>query len=312
MSGLAALGAARAVCANGTPPAVLQTFHALGSVKRRHQGAADTSPAQRSWLEPAVARRVDRIVATCPDEVRELAALGADPGRISVAPCGVDLGLFEAKGLAEDTGGRRRIAVVGRLVERKGVDLAIAALRRLVDAGIGDVELHIVGGGGGAAGIDDDSEAVRLRSIADALGVLDRVVFRGQLPRDQMPPLLRSCTAVVCSPWYEPFGIVPLEAMACRVPLVVAAVGGLRDSVVHEVTGLHVPPRDVAALAAALRQLLDDPRLCRRFGRAGRRRVERGYSWEHVAALTEGAYLRALAERAVPGLSAPLVSGVAP
>ena len=317
MSGLAALEAAREIGSAGPRPAVLQTFHALGSVKRRHQGAADTSPPERSWLEPGVARQADRILATCPDEVNELVALGADPARISVAPCGVDLDLFEAKGRAEDTGGRRRIAVIGRLVERKGVDLVIAALRFLVDDGVDDVELHIVGGSAGAAGLEEDPEAARLRAVARDLEVLDRVVFRGQLPREQMPAMLRSCTAVVCSPWYEPFGIVPLEAMACRVPVVVTAVGGLKDSVVDHVTGLHVPPRDFAALAVALRELLDDPAACRRLGRAGRRRVEQGYSWDRVAALTEDAYLLALSDAGAAALVAvgdasPLVTGSAP
>lgn len=305
MSGLAALDAARATRTAGRPLPVLQTFHALGTVKRRHQGAADTSPAERVRLEPSVARSVDRIVATCPDEVRELAEFGVDPTRVSVAPCGVDLGMFEATGPAEDTGGRRRLAAVGRMVPRKGVDLPIRALRRLLDQGVDDVELHVVGGGGGPLGLENDPEAVRLRTLAAELGVQDRVVFRGQLPRTDMPAFLRSCSAVVCTPWYEPFGIVPLEAMACRVPVVVAAVGGLQDSVVDGVTGLHVPPRDDAALAGALDTLLADPLLGERLGRAGRRRVESGYSWDRVAELTEAAYRAALS----PAVGSPIAAG---
>lgn len=298
MSGLASLDAA----AQTIPaPPVLQTFHALGSVKRRYQGAADTSPRSRRWLEPGVARRADGIIATCPDEVRELTALGADPSLISVAPCGVDLDLFSSSGPPETTGGRARIAVVGRLVPRKGVDLAIRALARLKDAGRDDVELQIVGGASGADGLDRDPEAIRLRRLADELGVADRTIFRGQLPRSAMPAFLRSCAAVLCTPWYEPFGIVPLEAMACGVPVVVAAVGGLQDSVADNLTGLHIPPRDDAALADAVRRLLDDPKLRSRMGQAGRRRVEAGYSWDHVAALSEAAYQAVLRSR-VPAM----------
>lgn len=304
MSGLAAIDAARATRTVRHPLPVLQTFHALGTVKRRHQGAADTSPPERVWLEPSVARSVDRIVATCPDEVRELAAFGVDPTRISVAPCGVDLCTFEATGAAEPTGGRRRLAAIGRLVPRKGVDLPIRALRRLLDQGVDDVELHVVGGSGGPLGLENDPEAIRLRTLAAELGVPDRVVFRGQLPRGDMPAFLRSCSAVVCTPWYEPFGIVPLEAMACRVPVVVAAVGGLQDSVVDGVTGLHVPPRDDAALADALATLLADPGCVERLGRAGRHRVESGYSWDRVAELTEAAYLTALSAPAAPPIPA--------
>jgi len=293
MSGLAALNAA-GVPVRKVP--VLQTFHALGNVKRRHQGDADTSPPARAWLEPSVARSVDRIIATCPDESQELAALGADPQRISVIPCGVDLDLFSPDGPAEGRPGRRRIAVVGRLVPRKGVDLSIRALRRLRQAGITDLELLVVGGSaGGASG--QDPEAVRLRTLAADLGVGDAVVFCGQLPQSRMPALLRGCTAVVCVPWYEPFGIVPLEAMACGLPVVAAAVGGLQDTVVDGVTGLCVPPRDDAALAAALARLLKDPALAARMGAAGLERVRERYGWDRVAAATEEAYLLSLEPR---------------
>ncbi len=299
MSGLAALAAAK----QSLPaPPVLETFHALGSVKRRHQGGADTSPPQRRWLEPEVAVRVDRILATCPDEVGELIALGADPAHISVAPCGVDLALFTPHGTVEQTDGTTRIAVVGRLVPRKGIDVVIRALARLTGQGRAGVVLHVVGGSAGEYALDHDPEALRLRALAGELGVSDRVVFRGQLARDEMPAFLRSCAAVVCTPWYEPFGIVPLEAMACAVPVVVSAVGGLQDSVVDGVTGLHVPPRDDTALAAALTRLLADPAMGRRMGAAGRRRVERGYSWDRVAALSEDAYSAALTTR----LTAPV------
>ena len=85
--------------------------------------------------------------------------------------------------------------------------------------------------------------------------------MRGQVPRDAMPGIFRSADAVVCAPWYEPFGIVPLEAMACGVPVVAAAVGGLRETVVDQKTGLHVPPRDPEALAEALGMLLGNPGL---------------------------------------------------
>jgi len=116
-----------------------------------------------------------------------------------------------------------------------------------------------------------------------------------------VPAFLRSCTAVVCTPWYEPFGIVPLEAMACAVPVVVAAVGGLQNSVVDQVTGLHIPPQDDEALAGALARLLSDAKWRRKLGAAGRRRVERHYSWDHVAALSEAAYLSTLDAMAITG-----------
>jgi glycosyltransferase involved in cell wall biosynthesis len=182
---------------------------------------------------------------------------------------------------------------VGRLVPRKGVDLVIRALVHLRDAGFDDVELLIVGGGGAEDG--HDPEAHRLLDLARDLGVADQVELRGQVPRDAMPGIFRSADAVACTPWYEPFGIVPLEAMACGIPVVAAAVGGLTDSVVDHGTGLHVPPKDPEAIADALATLLASPELRTKLGRAGERRAKARYSWSRVAAETEKAYQLAIA-----------------
>lgn len=287
MSALAALDAARPL---GIP--VVQTFHALGVVKRRHQGAADTSPAPRIDLEREIAAEVDRVVATCTDEVFELVRMGAPRRRISVVPCGVDLDVFQPDGPAlPRRRGLRRVVTVGRLVERKGVGNAIEAL-----AGVPDTEL-VVTGGSGADELDADPEARRLRAVARRAGVEERVAFTGRLAREQVPALIRSADAVASVPWYEPFGIVPVEAMACGIPVVASAVGGMVDTVVDGATGLHVPPRDPDVLAAALRRLLDDGGLRRRLGRAGAARARERYGWDGIAAATNEAYADVLAAR---------------
>ncbi len=278
MSALAALHGAAGL---GVP--VAHTFHALGVVKRRHQGAEDTSPEGRIELERLIARDVSEIVATCTDEVFELVRMGADRRRITVVPCGVDRGRFGPDGPVEPRDGDRfRLVMATRLVPRKGVEDAIRALALLPDA-----ELHVVGGSEELAG---DPEAQRLQALADEVGVGDRLRLRGRIDRDHMPAVLRSADVVVCAAWYEPFGIVPLEAMACGVPVVATAVGGHIDSVVHGVTGLHVPPRDPDALAAAVAELLDDPARRAEFGAAGVRRAARRFDWGRVAAATHEVY----------------------
>jgi glycosyltransferase involved in cell wall biosynthesis len=125
---------------------------------------------------------------------------------------------------------------------------------------------------------------------ASLAGVADRVQFRGRVDRQALPALIRSADAVVCVPWYEPFGIVPLEAMACGVPVVAAAVGGLTDTVVHGRTGLHVAPGDPDQLAKVLRQLFIDRDWRTELGRAGRRRAESRYSWQRVVDGTLAVY----------------------
>jgi D-inositol-3-phosphate glycosyltransferase len=291
MSGLAALHAARDL---DIP--VVQTFHALGVVKRRQQGVKDTSPHERKHLEPQVAKDVDRIIATCSDEVWELVRLGADRRHISVIPCGVDLDHFTPDGPAlERTPGLKRVVTLCRLVERKGVGNVIEAV-----ASLEDTEL-LIAGGPPAAQLHEDPLASRLMRVAADLGVADRVHFLGRVERDDIPALLRSADVVACTPWYEPFGIVPLEAMACGIPVVASRVGGHIDTVVDGATGLHVPPRDPQRLALALEELLEQPEKRAQLGAAAARRAAKGYDWRRIAAATREVYARtATLEPALP------------
>jgi glycosyltransferase involved in cell wall biosynthesis len=135
---------------------------------------------------------------------------------------------------------------------------------------------------------------------ARAAGVADRVHLAGQVSRSQMPALLRSADVVACVPWYEPFGIVPLEAMSCGVPVVVTATGGLIDTVVDGVTGKYVPPRRPSQLAVVTRPLIGNEMFRSLFGMAGRDRVLARYSWDRIALDTARLYERT-AER--PALS---------
>lgn len=287
MSGKASLDAGLPL---GIP--VVQTFHALGIEKRRHQGKNDTSPASRLDEERRIARDASRIVATATAEAFELVRMGADQARIAVVPCGVDLRLFQPLGPAEERDrSRKRLVCLSRLVERKGIGDVINALALLPD-----VEL-VIAGGPEAAKLGDDPEAQRLQRLAEDLGLADRVAFRGRVERRDVPALLRSADAVVCYPWYEPFGIVPLEAMACGVPVVVSNVGGLVDSVVHGVTGMHVPPRSPLALAEALKELLADKRRCIELALAGTRRANRRYGWARIASDTLAVYNDVIIER---------------
>ena len=273
MSGGAALAAAEPLAIP-----VVHTFHALGVVKRRHQGAKDTSPPERIGEERRILDRAACILATCTDELFELRRLGVDPRRVRVVPCGVNLRAFRPSGPAEPRRtGLHRLVVVSRLVERKGVGNVITAL-----AEIPDTEL-VIAGGPERERLFSDPEVRRLGRVARAHAVEDRVEFRGRLERAEVPPLLRSADVVVTVPWYEPFGIVPLEAMACGVPVVATAVGGMIDTVVNGVTGIHVPPRRPDLVAQAVRRLLAHPTLRAALGAAGTRRARERYSWERVA-----------------------------
>jgi glycosyltransferase involved in cell wall biosynthesis len=275
MSGLASLRAAQPL---NVP--VVQTFHVLGAVKRRHQGAADTSPPERVGVEREIAAACAGIIATSKDEAAELAAVGVPEGKVAVIPSGVDLDHFCPVGATVGRDGRSRLLAAGRLVRRKGFDTAIAALRELRDTEL------VIAGGPAEGPMESDPEAARLRWVAEECGVSDRVLMPGKVVHDAMPALYRSVDAVVCTPWYEPFGLVPLEAMACGVPVVATAVGGMKETVEHGVTGTLVQEHDPSAVAAAVRPYLEDDRLREATGIAGRARACASYSWDAIGAET--------------------------
>jgi glycosyltransferase involved in cell wall biosynthesis len=283
----------------GTPFVV--TFHALGKIRRREQGDADGSPAARIALEERAVRTADRLIAECPQDEEDLISLyGADPGRVSVVPAG-----FEPTELSpgDRAGARRRIGVnahvplilhVGRLVPRKGIDDLIRGSAPVL-AATPSARLLIVGGHP-----DDPAsrrERDRLTSIASALGVARQVTFAGQVERERLRDHYRAADVFATTPWYEPFGITPLEAMACGRPVVATAVGGLVDSVADGVTGDLVPPRDPEQLGAVLAALLADPERRAAYGAAGVARARERYRWSRVVADTEAVYRQVLAAR---------------
>jgi glycosyltransferase involved in cell wall biosynthesis len=284
MSGIATQLAAR----HHHVPTV-QTFHGLGGVRRPHQKPADTSPGVRLKLERLVARHATWVAATCSDEVFELVRLGRPRNRIAVVPCGVDLDNFSTEGPVASRGPMHRIISVGRMDPHRGFDTVIEAL-----PAIPDTEFVVVGGPD-AARLEDDPEVRRLRALADQLGVGGRVTFTGSVARHDMPSLLRSADLVACTPWYEPFGIVPLEAMACGVPVVATAVGGMLDSVVHDVTGRLIAPKRPRECVHAVTSILRDSFLRRSLGLAGRDRACARYSWDRAAVDTVRVYERLIA-----------------
>jgi D-inositol-3-phosphate glycosyltransferase len=272
MSGLAAVTAGRA---HGVP--IVQTYHALGSVKRRHQGEADTSPPRRIAYERALGRAVDRVIVQCRDEADELAAMGVPRTRTTMVPSGVNLERFRPDGPAVPRPPRPRILTVGRLVERKGVEELIRALTVVPDA-----ELVVVGGPE-AAELCSDPYAMRLKDRAVSWNVGDRVRLVGRIGAAEMPQWYRSADVVASTPWYEPFGLTVLEAMACGVPVVASAVGGLVDTVVDGVTGDLVPARDPRATGDALRRLIGDPVRRSLYPAAAIDRAVQTYAWPHIA-----------------------------
>ncbi|HET8698208.1 MAG TPA: glycosyltransferase, partial [Gammaproteobacteria bacterium] len=146
---------------------------------------------------------------------------------------------------------------------------------------------------GGNSDIPDPAltpEIRRLREIAQSEGVADRVVFTGRRSREVLKLYYSAADAFVTTPWYEPFGITPVEAMACGTPVIGSNVGGIKYSVVDNETGFLVPPNEPDALARQLAELCGNARLGKRLGRAALRRAQRLFTWRTVTAAIAALY----------------------
>lgn len=286
-------------------PAV-QIFHAMGQTKRRHQGGADQSPRDRLRVEREVIQEADCLIAQCPSERAELVDdYGADPAKVVVIPSGVNIETFRPVGRDE---ARRRIGLetdvpvivyVGRMLPRKDIRNIVRAVALLNGQSPAPL-LLLVGGETVAPDPATTPEIGELWRLASELGIADRVRFTGKRQADELCDYYSAGDVVVTTPWYEPFGLTPLEAMACGRPVIGSAVGGITFTIADGVTGFLVPPRDPDALADRLRQLLDDSTRRNRMGGAARARVECEFTWPEVAARTADVYRVLLSNREYP------------
>jgi glycosyltransferase involved in cell wall biosynthesis len=217
------------------------------------------------------------VVVQCEDEISELVRIGVPRGRMALIPSGVNVERFTPDGPRVPRGSAARILTVARLVERKGVEDLIQALGAVPGA-----ELVVVGGPP-ARELDADPYARRLRRLAESCGVADRLRLAGAVAAHEMPAWYRSADVIAATPWYEPFGLTALEAMACGVPVVATAVGGLADTVVDGVTGDLVAPRDPRALGLTLRRLIGDELRRMTYAAAAVDRATQSYAWPRIA-----------------------------
>lgn len=266
------------------------TFHALGRVRRLHQPEADAFPAERPAIEEQVIADADAILAECPQDKADLIQLyNARASKIAIIPCGFDaaelwpIGKREARdalGLAKE---ERLVLQLGRMVPRKGVDTVVTAIACLQRRHGVAARLLVVGGESDLPDPSATPEIGRLQRLAASQGICDSVVFTGRCSRRSLRYYYGAADIFVATPWYEPFGITPVEAMACGRPVIGSAVGGIRTTVIDGETGFLVPPRDPDAVADRLFYLYSNPELMERFGQTALERAKRHFTWASVA-----------------------------
>ncbi|MBV8550378.1 MAG: glycogen synthase [Acidobacteriaceae bacterium] len=289
-------------------PFVLTT-HSLEPLRAWKAEQLGSGYAMSSWMERTAILDADAVIAVS-NGTREdiLRSYAVSPERIHVIYNGIDLNEYRK---TNETSALVAHAVdphvpyvlfVGRITRQKGVTHLVDAIRYLPR----DTRVVL------CAGAPDTPEiAAEMRSkVEEARRHNPNIVWIEKMVSKPEVIQLYSHARVFCCPSvYEPFGIINLEAMACGSPVVASATGGIKEVVVDGETGYLVPfeqdsvtsfpihpDRFAQDLAARISQLLEDPEKCRRFGDAGRKRVEDKFSWSSIADQTIALYQRLIDE----------------
>lgn len=261
----------------------VHTYHSIGKVKYQAMGDLPEIAQTRLATEWACLEQTNCVIATSPQEAADLRQLVSEQGRIEVIPCGIDTKHFAkmsrttARSLLGIDAGTNLVLYVGRFDPRKGIETLIEACSQLPP----NTHLQLVGGN--RENGSDRSEQERLAALVNKLHLGHRITFAGQVPQEYLPAYYAAADVCVVPSYYEPFGLVALEAMAAGTPVVASNVGGLQYSIEHGKTGLLVPPRDPHALADAIESILVHRSRSRALGEAGWKRVQSQFSHTSVA-----------------------------
>lgn len=281
-SGLAALAAARERNVR-----VAASFGSLAVTEQRHRMAV-AGGAARIRLETCIARSADVVLAATSAQASEFIRMGVPRAALAVVPAAVDTERFSPDGPVADRGQRPRLLAVAPLADGQGLDVLVRML-----SGVPEAEL-VVAGGPPRAQLRNQKAYRTLMRLARSLRVHSRLSFTGEVSPADLPALLRSADLLVSAAPYDPHGVITLAAMACGTPVAVPAVGGNRDAVLDETTGLLVAPGRPGLLAQRVRRLLAAPMRLEAFGIAAADRASARYSWDRIGRETAAAYQRCL------------------
>lgn len=265
------------------------TFHALGFVRRLHQAENDKFPAGRMMAEEQIVEQADHIIAECPQDKEDLLNYyHADASRISIIPCGFSKKEFypiskkNARKYLGLPSNQPVILQLGRMVPRKGIDNVIRAMGHLKDCRYNNMRLIVVGGDEKDMTQSNNAEYKRLLQIAAETDIKRQVQFAGRKDREMLKYYYSAADLFITTPWYEPFGITPLEAMACGTPVIGSNVGGIKYSIEDGITGALVEPDRPEQLANKIAVMLNNPAGLRVLGKQAIKHVNRNFTWAKV------------------------------
>jgi len=252
----------------------------------------------RALMAPNL-RAADRVIAVSQHIGDQATELGVSPSRVRVIHSGVDATRFRPRLPSQQTAARERLGLrthtplvlfVGNLEPRKQVDVLLRAMSHVRHA-LPEAEFLVVGSGESAGALD---QTARLQHLRDELGLTGSVRFAGRVTEEQLLDAYAAADVFALPSSSEAQGIVALEAMACGLPVVASAVGGLLGTIEDQHTGLLVASGDVEGLAAGIVELLGNPARRVTMGEAARQAVESRFTWSHAVAATCEVYREVL------------------
>jgi len=262
------------------------SFHTLGRVKDLTKRVDEPPTALlRIAAEIDVIGGSDCVISSTPAEFDDLLEhYGADPTRLCLNPPGINHELFSPgdtkasrAAIGVDTE-RDLVLFVGRIQALKGIDVALEAFAKVAQER-SDVDLLVVGGPSGEAGAQEYA-AARLRVVE--LGLEDRVIWRDPVPHRELSVYYRAADLLLFPSRSESFGLVAVEAQACGVPVIAAAIGGLTHAVDNGASGFLIDRWEPGDYAAAMIDLLENRAMWASFSEAAVRYAER-FSWTITA-----------------------------
>jgi D-inositol-3-phosphate glycosyltransferase len=285
----------------------LHTYHSVGAVKYRAVDVIPPIATTRLSVENRCLETAERIIATSPQEQKDLRSLVSPHGNIDIIPCGTDIHRFghiprslarQQLGIPPDA---RVVFYIGRFDPRKGIETVVRAIGQSHLRH--DDRLQLIIGGGSRPGHSDGKERDRIEGIVQELQIDHQTHFPGRISDEELPMYYAAADVCVVPSHYEPFGLVAIEAMASGTPVIASDVGGLQFTIVSGETGLLVPVKDAMGFAEAIDRIVHNPAWRDQLGHAARNRVVDYFSWDGVAFQLNDLYRQLLAGAKAPHLN---------
>ena len=264
----------------------LHTYHSLGCIKYISVDNIPEVAETRLKHEKEVLENAEYIIATSPEEERDMRTYMSEKGKIEMVPCGTDIDRFnqinreEARKQLNFKQTDKIVLYVGRFDYRKGIETLVRAVN--ISKFRNDPNLKLVIGGGWTVGGSDGKERERIGQIVKECDLEDITLFPGQLGPSNLHLYYAAADCCVVPSHYEPFGLVPIEAMASNTPVVASNVGGLKFTIVNGKTGYLCPPKDEEAFASAIDKIFGSTELRDQLSQQGLERVRDLFKWESV------------------------------